>query len=145
MSIATLHRPKELNDFLGNQSTVKGLQGLFDRPRKKFPSAVLFFGPKGCGKTTLGRITATMLGAQEADYKEIDSAQMGNKSLVQDIRSQMQLMPQDPKSTCRVWMFDEVHMLGVGGASEKNQAQNQRRQRTKSLRIFRGGLQAEGG
>lgn len=124
MSLATMYRPDDLDHFLGNESTVKGLQGLFNRPRNKFPHAILLTGPKGCGKTTLGRIISTMLGAQEADYKEIDSAQMGNKSLIQDIRSQMQLMPQDPKSTCRVWMFDECHMIGVGGASEKNQAQN---------------------
>lgn len=124
MSLGIDHRPPDLESFIGNQLTVKSIAGLFENRRDKFPHAILITGNSGCGKTTLGRIISNMLGCMPSDYNEIDSAQFNGIDTVRDIRKKMRLKPTDPKSTCRVWLLDECHMLGQGGASEKNKTQN---------------------
>jgi DNA polymerase-3 subunit gamma/tau len=88
----------------------------------EIPHAFLFTGPTGCGKTTLGRIVAKEIGAKGNDYREVDSAQFNGVATVREIRNQAQFRPQEGKA--RVWLLDEVHMLGRGGNSSKNEAQN---------------------
>lgn len=111
MSLAIEYRPQTLEEMVGNKPTIQGLQALFNRPRKKFPHAIMFTGPTGCGKTTLGRITANMLGATEADFKEIDVADFRGIDTIREIRRQIRHLPQDPKSKCRVWLLDEAQSL----------------------------------
>lgn len=122
MTIITEHRPKTLDEMVGNEKAVKTLEGLFAR-REKFPHAILLSGPKGCGKTTLARIISNMLGAQASDFVELDTAQFGNKETITNLITQTRYRPSDPESECRVWLLDEAHMIGTGGASEKNKAQ----------------------
>lgn len=110
MSIAIDHRPKTLDEIVGNSPAVKTVKGLLSR-RDKFPHAILITGPTGCGKTTIGRIIAGELGARESDYKEYDTADFRGIDTVRDIRKQVRLRPQDPKSICRVWLLDECHGL----------------------------------
>jgi len=123
MSLDTRFRPATLQQMVGNKTTIAAIQGLFDR-RENFPHALLISGPTGCGKTTIGRIITNMLGAKSDDYREIDSAQFNGIDTVREIKNQMRFKPRHPESTCRVWLIDECHMLGTGGASEKNKAQN---------------------
>ena len=123
MSLDTRVRPTTLNQMVGNKTTIATVESLFNR-REVFPHAILISGPTGCGKTTLGRIIVDMLGAKSDDYREIDSAQFNGIDTVREIKNQMRFKPRHPESTCRAWLIDEAHMLGQGGASEKNKAQN---------------------
>ncbi len=123
MSLDTRVRPATFQQMVGNKNTIAAIENLFTR-REVFPHAILISGPTGCGKTTIGRIITDMLGAKSDDYREIDSAQFNGIDTVREIKNQMRFKPRHPESSCRVWLIDECHMLGTGGASEKNKAQN---------------------
>ena len=123
MSLDTRVRPGTLAAMAGNKTTKAAVESLFER-RENFPHAILITGPTGCGKTTLGRIITDMLGAKSDDYREVDSAQFNGIDTVREIKNQMRFKPRHPESKCRVWLIDEAHMLGTGGDSEKNKAQN---------------------
>lgn len=60
MSLDKKYRPHRYEDVLGQQNHVKVLRQ-FVREGKGHQQSYLFAGPKGCGKTTLGRILARSL------------------------------------------------------------------------------------
>ena len=115
MSLAIDHRPRTFDEVIGNQGTIKGIKSLFDNRADKFPHAILLTGPTGCGKTTVGRIISNVLGAKEADFREIDTADFRGIDTIREIRKQVRLKPQDPKSSCRVWLLDECHSISKDG------------------------------
>jgi len=115
------YRPKTLKEVEGNRATVESLQSVLER-ESDIPHAFLFTGQSGCGKTTLGRIVVETLGCAPQDFREVDSAQFRGIDTVREIRQQTRLRP--IAGPCRVWLMDEVHMLGRGGSSASNEAQN---------------------
>ncbi len=120
LDLARKHRPKSLDEFFGNITLKKTLEPLFKN--KKIPQQVLFYGEKGSGKTTLARMFAKELDCSEFDLKEIDTADFRGIDSVRDIRRTMNTNPM--KGKVKVYILDEVHMLGRGGDSSKNEAQN---------------------
>jgi len=117
MELYKKYRPQTLDDIKGNKVVVQTLKG-YD----ELPHSILLVGNPGCGKTTIGRIIAhDMLGCKGIDYKELDSAVFRGIDTVREVRKQMQYSAVE--SDCRVWLIDEVHMLGTGGNSPKNAAQ----------------------
>lgn len=107
MSLYHKHRPQTLDDVVGNKETVEALRADLSKPEP--PHAFLFSGPTGCGKTTLGRIVASILGSKGTDFQEIDSADFRGIDTVREIRRQTQFLPLE--SPCRVWLIDEVHKM----------------------------------
>ncbi len=81
--LADLIRPQTLNQFVG-QEHLAGKEGyvrnLLAQKNSSFPSLV-FWGPPGCGKTTLARIIAKNL---NVDFREF-SAVSAKKSELQEI------------------------------------------------------------
>lgn len=113
-SLYLKHRPKTLDDIIGNKEIVDILKNQL-KEKGNIPKSILFHGPTGCGKTTLGRIIATELGAKGADVKEVDAADFRGIDTIREIRRQSAYKPLE--SPCRVWILDECHKMS-------NDAQN---------------------
>ncbi len=104
------YRPKTLDEIVGNEDVVAVLENQLEKQSSQPVSkSVLFHGPTGCGKTTLGRILAGRLGAKGNDLREIDSADFRGIDTIREIRKQSTYMPLE--GPCRVWILDEVHRL----------------------------------
>lgn len=104
------YRPTTLDDVVSNEEVTEVLRRqLTGESKQALPHALLFHGPTGCGKTTLGRIVARMLGAQGNDLREVDSADFRGIDTIRDIRAQSKYMPLE--GPVRVWILDEVHRL----------------------------------
>ncbi len=108
------YRPDSLDEVVGNEDVVGVLKSLLDG-KTPMPHSILLHGPTGCGKTTLGRIIATELGAKGSDLKEIDSADFRGIEMVRDIRKQSAYKPLE--SSCRVWILDECHQMSKDAMS----------------------------
>ena len=113
-SLYLKYRPKTLDDIIGNKEIVDILKNQL-KEKGNIPKSILFHGPTGCGKTTLGRIIATELGAKGADVKEVDAADFRGIDTIREIRRQSAYKPLE--SPCRVWILDECHKMS-------NDAQN---------------------
>jgi DNA polymerase-3 subunit gamma/tau len=101
------YRPRSFDDIIGNQEVVQILRNQIGKP--SMPKSLLFHGPTGCGKTTLGRIVARELGAKGNDIREIDSADFRGIDTIREIRKQSTYKPLE--GTCRVWILDECHKM----------------------------------
>ena len=113
MSLYHDYRPTDLDEVVGNKSTVKSLKAMLDRD-EDMPHAILFTGGSGCGKTTLGRILANAMGVYDPEqskgmnpnYREVDSADFRGIDSIREIRQQMNLTPMGGDKA-RVWLLDE--------------------------------------
>lgn len=103
------HRPKTLDEVVGNKSLVKSLEALLKRKASDRPRSYLFHGPSGCGKTTMARIMAAELGAKGMDFTEIDVADYRGIDTIRKLRERLQLRPVD--GDVRAYILDETHML----------------------------------
>ena len=66
------YRPKTLDEIVGNASLKEQIGAAFSRENAAKPHTVLLQGTSGCGKTTLARILASMLGVHEDDISEMN-------------------------------------------------------------------------
>lgn len=112
------HRPKTLEDVVGQSGAIKVINGLFKG--STFPRALLFSGPSGCGKTTLARILQERLGCSQYDFEERNSADFRGIDSVREIRSRIALRPVGKMSDgrpgrVRIWLIDECHQITSDG------------------------------
>lgn len=107
MSLYLKYRPNIFEEMVGNEAVIQSLRSCLKKENP--PHSFLFYGPTGCGKTTLGRIVAKELGCRGSDLREIDSADFRGIDVVRDIRKQSQYKPLE--SNCKVWILDEVHQM----------------------------------
>lgn len=114
------YRPQEMKDLVGNSMLKQSLVTAIEKG--KLPHTILFEGERGCGKTTIGRILAKELGCSTLDFREIDVADFSGVDTARNIRRSMHTSPM--KGKVKVWLLDEIALLGQGGASEKNRAQS---------------------
>lgn len=109
-NLAVKYRPQTLDEIIGNEEVVQMLKNQLSKNAKQpLPNSLLFYGPTGCGKTTLARIVAQELGVKSGDLKEIDVADFRGVDTIREIRKQMGYQPLE--SPYRVWILDEVHRL----------------------------------
>jgi len=100
-------RPDTLDKFYGNRVAVNSVKKYFEGG--KFPNACLFTGPTGCGKTTLARICAKMLGCGEVDLLEMNAANVRGIETAREVSEKSRLLPLS--GGARVFLFDESHQL----------------------------------
>jgi len=122
MALYHTHRPDNFEEMLGNRDVIQSLSTKIEE--ESLPRAIMFTGPYGCGKTTMGRILAQEVESFGRDFREIDTGDFRGIDTVRDVRRNMKFLPMEKESKHRVYLFDEVHMLGRGGDSSKNEAQN---------------------
>lgn len=107
MSLYNKHRPKALNEIIGNRETVTVLEELLNKENP--PHSYLLYGPTGCGKTTIGRIIADRLNTKGADLIEINTADFRGIDTVRDIIKDTQYLSLLGKN--KVFIIDECHKL----------------------------------
>lgn len=99
------YRPKTFQEFIGNESAIKGLLSSFP----DWPSTFLLIGPPGIGKTTLARLIAKQLEAIEVNIREIDA---GQDRGIDNIRKVIGSAYNRPlMGTTKVYIFDECQGL----------------------------------
>jgi len=106
LPIITKYRPKSFDELYGNSAVIESLQSVLSR-KEGIPHAFLFQGQSGCGKTTIGRIVAKILGCEDSEFIEYDAATEGGKAVILDIKSSCRYKPL--KGAIRVYLLDEAH------------------------------------
>ena len=108
MSLYREHRPKTLDEVVGNTAIVNGIREHFAQPASRISHAHIIYGPSGCGKTTLARcIARSILGADDLSIKEINKAENRGIDTARDIIAEMDCLPLTGKAT--VYIIDEAH------------------------------------
>ena len=113
---ALKYRPNEFNKVIGQNHVTDTLKNSIKE--NKIPSAILFCGPKGVGKTTCARIYAREINKEfirleNYDYTfnifELDAASNRKIDDIRDLLEKVKIPPQLGKY--KVYIIDEVHML----------------------------------
>lgn len=105
MELYRKHRPTKLKSMFGNTTTIKTISKM----KHNFPHAVLLTGPKGTGKTTLGRIIKKIVKCNDFDFTELDTVSFGGIDIFRDIRKQLPYKPKAGES--KVYLLDEAHEM----------------------------------
>jgi len=98
------YRPKTLDEFMGNATLKTVLDSILTGPDR--PTTFLFEGLRGCGKTTLARIIASRVGANEFNTHEYDLAETRGIDQARDLKGKAFLMPLGTQF--RVFILDEI-------------------------------------
>ncbi len=107
------YRPSSFESVIGQKQTTKTLENSIKD--NKIPSAILFCGPRGVGKTSCARIFAREI--NNFDYNddlsfnifELDAASNNKVEDIRDLIDKVRIPPQSGKY--KVYIIDEVHML----------------------------------
>lgn len=124
------YRPKNFSEVVGQENIVKTITNAIKND--KVSHAYLFYGPRGCGKTTLARLIAKSLNCQNReknsfepcnkcnscfeinegnaiDLIEIDAASNRGIDEIRDLKEGINVVP--VKSKYKVYIIDEAHQL----------------------------------
>ena len=113
---ALKYRPNKFSKVIGQNHVTDTLKNSIKE--NKIPSAILFCGPKGVGKTTCARIYAREINKEfirleNYDYAfnifELDAASNRKIDDIRDLLEKVKIPPQLGKY--KVYIIDEVHML----------------------------------
>ena len=102
--LAERMRPKSLDEFFGQEHLV-GSEGVLRKHlENKSIGSMIFWGPPGCGKTTLARILA---GESDMDFHQVSAVSAG----VNDVKKIIKLGSYNLKSLGKgtILFIDEIH------------------------------------
>jgi DNA polymerase-3 subunit gamma/tau len=101
------YRPQKWSEVIGQDHIVEPLKDAI--ANKRIAHAYLFSGSRGIGKTSLARILAKAVGANDEDIYEIDAASNRGIDDIRSLREHVSVLPFS--SPYKVYIIDEVHML----------------------------------
>ena len=113
---ALKYRPDKFDKVIGQNHVTDTLKNSIKE--NKIPSAILFCGPKGVGKTTCARIYAKEINKDSIELEkydhafnifELDAASNRKIDDIRDLLEKVKIPPQIGKY--KVYIIDEVHML----------------------------------
>jgi DNA polymerase III gamma/tau subunit len=108
LPLHTKYRPPDLDRFVGGEA-IKAALGRILEDCDRRPHVYLFSGPAGCGKTTLSRILAWMVGCDEQDLVELDASAERGINEMRQLRRDLQLRPL--YGSVKAYIIDEAHGL----------------------------------
>lgn len=101
--LASRLRPRELSDFVGQQHLLRPGKPLHTLLEAGVAQSLLFWGPPGCGKTTLAFLLAARMGAEIHVLSAVDSG-------AKEIRAVVEVGRERASEGLRTLLFiDEVH------------------------------------
>jgi DNA polymerase-3 subunit gamma/tau len=104
------YRPQNFNQIVGNAALVESLKSVLLKEEGK-PTTYLLQGPSGAGKTTLARIIAKELGADDQDIKELNVSDTRGIDSARQIINSSQFVPLRGKA--KVFVLNECHRSTV--------------------------------
>lgn len=111
MPLHTDKRPDNLDDLMGNDGIKEAIKMSLARQDK--PHSWMFVGPAGCGKTTMARIVAKMIGCHTDDIAEYNSANTRGIETIRDLIQSTYYMP--TRSQYKIYILDEAHKITSDG------------------------------
>lgn len=111
MELTDKYRPKTFEEVLGQDSTIESLKNLIET-RGGLPPCLLISGDSGIGKTTIARITASLVGCLDSTSNliEINGAEKTGIDDMREVTESLKFFPLG-KSKSRVVILDEAHRL----------------------------------
>ena len=103
MELYNKYRPQTFEEILGNDLAVKSIQSELNKGSNVF----LLTGSGGCGKTTLSRVAAKSLGADEMSIHELNSSENRGIDSVREIMEELRYPPTNGGKS--VYILDEMH------------------------------------
>ena len=101
--LAELMRPKTLEEFLGQSNVVAPNSPLLNLLKTQRLFSLIFWGPPGCGKTTLARLIATQVNAQ---FIELSAVSSGIKEIKETVEKAREALRAGQKT---ILFIDEIH------------------------------------
>lgn len=103
-------RPPDLAGFIGQEKVAALVTSLVEGGRKEgfFPS-LIFWGPPGCGKTTLARIIARELGRPFHEFSAVNASIKDLEAVVGKARSAGSLFEPEQDAAPTIVFLDEIH------------------------------------
>lgn len=102
--LADRMRPEKLDDFVGQIELINEGKALYEAIKRDEVPSMVFWGPPGCGKTTLARIIAK---STKANFVHLSAAQGSVKDVREIIAQAEALYRFDGRRT--ILFVDEIH------------------------------------
>ncbi len=101
--LAEILRPKTLDEYLGQTEIISNNSALFGLLNSGRLFSVLFWGPPGCGKTTLARLLAKKV---NAEFIELSAVTSGVKDIKDTVEKAKENLTYGKKT---ILFLDEIH------------------------------------
>ncbi len=101
--LANRLRPRKLEEFFGQEKITGKNSFLYQAIQKDQVPSIIFWGPPGCGKTTLASIIASQTNSEFVQFSAVSS---GVKDLRQVIEKAKEKKEQDKRT---ILFIDEIH------------------------------------